>query len=294
MILSHLADDAAGTPGLPSPVTMAIHSLVASFLDSSALEDYGSKPPYPYPPTYPSRSSHLTPAAADLALTGVYGGGVTWPPGGDLELWSYFSGPPHPLTATGAGPQPVGWNAPVLTTGFGWRVENSAQVDWVVTAPSPDGDDAGGFGWRDSGTGTLLAAVSGVQGATAGGGLTMTCWPGNFYLVLTAGSYYVNYWLTQALTGQAAFPTVPGLWLALIDGGSTELTGGTYSRQPVTFSAASGGSCALSSAVTFGPGTTPPDQAYLYDDPTGGNLLAFWSTGPALHLAPGDLIITLV
>lgn len=57
-------------------------------------------------------------------------------------------------------------------------------------------------------------------------------------------------------------------------GGGTEVTGGSYARQAVTFSAASGGATENSAAVTF---TNMPactvTHAAIYDALTAGNML---------------------
>ena len=70
----------------------------------------------------------------------------------------------------------------------------------------------------------------------------------------------------------ALFPTDPGDDMT----GSTELSAGGYSRQQVTFNAASNGAASNSADVTFGPATEDWGSIggwALYDAATGGNAL---------------------
>jgi len=76
-------------------------------------------------------------------------------------------------------------------------------------------------------------------------------------------------------------------------GGGTVVTGGGYSRQQITFGAASGGAISNTTAVDF----TASGSAYsgdvvavgIFDASTGGNLLA-WDTITAATIADGDTL----
>ena len=86
-------------------------------------------------------------------------------------------------------------------------------------------------------------------------------------------------------------------------GGGTQVSGGGYARQAITFGAPSGGAIANTSAVAF----TASGAAYgtvvavgIFDASTGGNLLA-WDAitsaaigdGDTLNFAIGDIDVTL-
>ena len=61
-------------------------------------------------------------------------------------------------------------------------------------------------------------------------------------------------------------------------GGGTEVAGGSYARQPVTFGAPSGGSTSNTADVTFPMATAPWGTVAafaLHDSPTGANILYF-------------------
>lgn len=86
-------------------------------------------------------------------------------------------------------------------------------------------------------------------------------------------------------------------------GGGTEVTGGSYAREAVTFSAASGGAITNSSAVTFTTATANWGDVVaigIFDASTAGNLLA-WdgvtsttiNSGDTLQINAGDLDISL-
>lgn len=106
---------------------------------------------------------------------------------------------------------------------------------------------------------------------------------------------------------RASFYTPPDtVYVALFTAGpsdsssGTEVTGGSYARQAVTFAAPSSGSSASSSSVTF---TNMPAAsivgAALMDAATGGNVL-FWvattrttTAGENLYLAVGGVTAAL-
>ena len=104
-------------------------------------------------------------------------------------------------------------------------------------------------------------------------------------------------------------PTTATVYLALYTvaptdaGGGTQVTGGGYARQAITFGASSAGAIANTSAVAF----TASGAAYgtvvavgVFDALTAGNLLA-WDAitsavigdGDTLNFAIGDIDITL-
>jgi hypothetical protein len=84
----------------------------------------------------------------------------------------------------------------------------------------------------------------------------------------------------------------------------TELTGNSYSRQTVTFSAPSAGSASSNVAVSFGPATgnnwaTVKGMA-IVDASSSGNILYFQSTtsqnvliGKTLTYGSGNIVITI-
>lgn len=108
-------------------------------------------------------------------------------------------------------------------------------------------------------------------------------------------------------TGSYTMPTTVYVGLSTAsfndDNSGTELTGNGYSRQSVTFSAASGGTTSNSAAVEFSAATGSwgvVSHFGLFDASTGGNLLihgAFTAsktiaTGDILKIASGDLDVT--
>lgn len=94
-------------------------------------------------------------------------------------------------------------------------------------------------------------------------------------------------------------PTLPSSkYLALFTvsptsaGGGTEVTGGGYSRQVVTFAAPSSGVCTTTGAVVF---PTPPaawgnnvGSVALFDALTGGNMLYFGPLSVSKAIDIGD------
>lgn len=85
-------------------------------------------------------------------------------------------------------------------------------------------------------------------------------------------------------------------------GGGTEVTGGSYARQSITFSAASGGATSNSGAVSFSsmPAVTVTHAAIM-DASTAGNMLFHGpltasktvGAGDTLTFAIGDIDVTL-
>ena len=75
-------------------------------------------------------------------------------------------------------------------------------------------------------------------------------------------------------------------------GTGTEVSGGSYARQSVSFSAASSGATASSADVTFPTATASwgtVTYAGLYDASTGGNLLYFTPLDVSKTIDSGDI-----
>lgn len=75
--------------------------------------------------------------------------------------------------------------------------------------------------------------------------------------------------------------------------GGVEVTGGSYARQSVTFSAAAGGSTANSALVTFPTATAGWGTVLgigLFDASTGGNLLYYGALTASKTVGIGDTI----
>jgi len=86
-------------------------------------------------------------------------------------------------------------------------------------------------------------------------------------------------------------------------GGGTEVSGGGYARQAITFGAASGGSMDNSAAVSFtasGANFGSVVAVGIFDASTGGNMLA-WDTitsatvndGDSIEFGAGNITLTL-
>ncbi len=91
-----------------------------------------------------------------------------------------------------------------------------------------------------------------------------------------------------------ALPTGPGT-ATLASFAAHEITTSGYSRQPVTWAAASGGTIANSGTVLFGQFTAdPPNVGYCWECDTSigttGDVIAYWTLGTALDAANGDYI----
>jgi hypothetical protein len=74
-------------------------------------------------------------------------------------------------------------------------------------------------------------------------------------------------------------------------GGGTEVSGGGYARQAVTFSAASGGSTSNNAAINFPTATASWGTVVafgLFDASTGGNLLAWDNLATSKAIGSGD------
>ena len=120
--------------------------------------------------------------------------------------------------------------------------------------------------------------------------------------------YYENKIIDHMLRNQAFTPPST-LYVALYtvspsdSGGGTEMSGGSYARQAVTFTAASGGATSNSADITFPQATADWGTIVavgIFDSSSGGNLLA-WGTltasktvnnGDQFKILAGDLDIT--
>jgi hypothetical protein len=74
-------------------------------------------------------------------------------------------------------------------------------------------------------------------------------------------------------------------------GGGTEVSGGAYARQAVTFSAASGGSTSNNAAINFPTASASWGTVVafgLFDASTGGNLLAWDNLATSKTIGSGD------
>lgn len=113
-----------------------------------------------------------------------------------------------------------------------------------------------------------------------------------------ATDYLENKIIDHMLRNQAFTPP-PAVYLALFTsatddtGGGTEVTGGSYARQAVTLSAASGGATSNSTAETFPsmPACTVTHWA-LFDAATSGNMLVHGTvTTPKTYSAGEDATV---
>ena len=119
---------------------------------------------------------------------------------------------------------------------------------------------------------------------------------------------YAENKLIEHLVRHVSYTSPTTVYLALFTtattdaGGGTEVTGGSYARQAITFGAASGGTCLNSVAVSFTtmPATTVTHAAIM-DASTSGNMLMHGAltaskttgAGDTLTFAIGDLSATL-
>ena len=99
---------------------------------------------------------------------------------------------------------------------------------------------------------------------------------------------------TKYIALATALPTGPGT-ATLASFGANEITAAGYSRQAVTWGAASGGTVAIAGTLLYGPFTAdPPTVANIFECDTsigtGGNVIAYWTLGTALDANSGDFI----
>ena len=121
-------------------------------------------------------------------------------------------------------------------------------------------------------------------------------------------SDYAENKLLDHILGTAAYTMPTNVYLALYtvapseSGGGTEVVGGSYARQAVTFAAGSGGTTANSGTFDFTnmPGV-PVVAAAIHDASTGGNMLFHKplataktiDAGDTVRFEPGDIDVTM-
>lgn len=123
---------------------------------------------------------------------------------------------------------------------------------------------------------------------------------------MTAKTDFLEDALLNHVLRHVPFTSPTTIYLALYTvapsdaGGGTEVTGGSYARQSVTFSAPSGGSVANSGTITFPQATGSWGTIVavaLLDASTAGNMLYYGAlavsktvgTGDQVSFAPGTL-----
>lgn len=112
-----------------------------------------------------------------------------------------------------------------------------------------------------------------------------------------AKSTYLENKILDHTLRNTAFTSPTTVYLALFtsnpgeSGSGSEVTGGSYARQTITFGAASGGVSASSNSQTF---TSLPTATIthlgIYDASSGGNLLYYGSFSTSITVSSGDNI----
>lgn len=106
-------------------------------------------------------------------------------------------------------------------------------------------------------------------------------------------SNYLENKILDHVLGRTAF-TMPTVYVALFTtdptdaGTGTEVTGGAYARQPISFNAAANGASGNSALVAFPTATAPwgtITHAALYDALTGGNMLWHGPLGTSVAIS---------
>jgi len=114
---------------------------------------------------------------------------------------------------------------------------------------------------------------------------------------MSVSDYYENKILDHMLRAQAFTPPAT-VYVALYTtaptdaGGGTEVSGGSYARQAVTFSAASDGSITNSADITFPQATADWGTIVavgLFDASTAGNLLWYGNLTTSKTVNSGDI-----
>lgn len=124
--------------------------------------------------------------------------------------------------------------------------------------------------------------------------------------MIAVKSTYLKQAVIKAALGEASFPTISNVYLALyttnptVDDTGTEVSGGSYARQQLSFAAASGGSKTSNTSETFSslPACTVTHWG-IRDASSGGNLLYFGAfdlpiqlnAGNNLPISSGDIVI---
>jgi hypothetical protein len=114
---------------------------------------------------------------------------------------------------------------------------------------------------------------------------------------LAALSDYLENAMLNEVLRNVGYTPVATVYLALFTtattdaGGGTEVTGGSYARQAITFGAASGGTCSNTGAVTF---TSMPaatvTHAAIMDASTAGNMLFHGALTASKTVGAGDTL----
>ena len=125
--------------------------------------------------------------------------------------------------------------------------------------------------------------------------------------MIAVKSTYLKQEVVKAVLGEATFPSISNVYLALYAGNVTvdddtskEVSGGSYGRQQLSFANASGGSKTSDTAETFSsmPAVTVTHWG-IRDASSGGNLLYFGAFDLPIELnatddlpiASGDIVI---
>lgn len=110
-----------------------------------------------------------------------------------------------------------------------------------------------------------------------------------------AKSTYLENKILDHVLRSVAYTDPAAVYLALFTsdpgeaGGGSEVTGGSYARQAITFAAASAGACASSADVVFSgmPAATVTHVA-IFDASTAGNMLYYKALSPSITAALND------
>ena len=114
-----------------------------------------------------------------------------------------------------------------------------------------------------------------------------------------AKTNYLEDALLNHVLRHVAFTSPTTIYVALYTvmptdvGGGTEVSGGSYVRQAVTFSAPASGTCASFGAVTFPEATLPWGEILgmgLFDDVSAGELLYYGLLATSKIVGTGDQI----
>lgn len=124
--------------------------------------------------------------------------------------------------------------------------------------------------------------------------------------MIAVKSTYLKQAVIKAALGEASFPSITNTYLALytnnptVGDTGTEVTGGSYARQQLSFANASGGSKTSNTSETFSslPACTVTHWG-IRDASSGGNLLYFGAFDLPIELnatdnlpiASGDIVI---
>lgn len=114
---------------------------------------------------------------------------------------------------------------------------------------------------------------------------------------MSQASNYLENKLTDHFLGTTTYTKPTNVYLALFlsnpadDATGTEVTGGGYTRQVITFNASSGGAATNSGTVTFtasGSSFGTVTHWAIYDASTSGNLLCYGSLDSSRTIASGE------